>query len=81
METVIRDIIHKHGNIATPAAEIRAEDDLFGLGLSSFACVQLMIAVEERFDIEFPDALMNRATFQTMAAIEAHVRTLQAVSI
>jgi acyl carrier protein len=77
VDDILRDIISRHCNIAMPAAQIRDEDDLFDLGLSSFACVQLMIAVEECFGIEFPDALMHRSTFQSMAALGHHIQQLQ----
>ena len=52
------------------------EDDLFDKGLCSFGSVQLMLALEERFNIEFPDHLLNRTSFATIRAIRGTVATL-----
>src|SRR5690606_41883690 len=49
--------------------------DLYAAGLSSFASVQLMLGLEEAFDIEFPDHMLNRKSFASIAAIEATVNT------
>jgi acyl carrier protein len=35
-----------------------------------------MLAIEERFDVEFPDRMMQRGSFATIAAIRANVRHL-----
>jgi acyl carrier protein len=38
--------------------------------------VQLMLGLEEAFDIEFPDSLLNRKSFASIAAIEKTVATI-----
>ena len=38
--------------------------DLYAAGLRSFASVQLMLALEEAFEVEFPESLLNRQSFQ-----------------
>ena len=50
--------------------------DLYAAGLSSFASVQIMLAIEETFDLEFPDNLLNRKSFQSIAAITRTVEGL-----
>jgi acyl carrier protein len=51
-------------------AETLANDaDLYAAGLSSHATVNLMLALEEAFDIEFPDRLLRRQTFSSIDAI------------
>ncbi len=52
------------------------DDDLFDKGLCSFGSVQLMLALEERFNIEFPDHLLNRKSFATIRAIRSTVTTI-----
>ena len=52
------------------------DDDLFDKGLCSFGSVQLMLALEERFNIEFPDHLLNRTSFATIRAIRSTVTTI-----
>jgi acyl carrier protein len=43
--------------------------DLYTAGLSSHATVNLMLALEEAFDIEFPDRLLRRRTFSSVEAM------------
>ncbi|WP_375455223.1 acyl carrier protein [uncultured Methylobacterium sp.] len=52
------------------------DDDLFDKGLCSFGSVQLMLALEERFGVEFPDHLLNRQSFATIRAIRTTVASL-----
>jgi acyl carrier protein len=35
-----------------------------------------MLALEGEFDIEFPDQMLNRSVFSSVAAIEAAVRKI-----
>lgn len=58
------------------AARLSEDDDLFDKGLCSFGSVQLMLALEERYNIEFPDHLLNRQSFATIRAIRATVSSL-----
>ncbi len=43
--------------------------DLYAAGLSSHATVNLMLALEESFDVELPDRLLRRRTFSSVDAI------------
>lgn len=76
MVAQIRELIGNHKILPVPVATIRDEDDLYELGMSSFASVQLMLALEEAFDIEFPESMLNRKTFATIAAIDRSVSEL-----
>jgi acyl carrier protein len=50
--------------------EALADDaDLYAAGLSSHATVNLMLALEEAFDVELPDRLLRRRTFSSIQAI------------
>jgi acyl carrier protein len=73
MNETIREILAKVGGLPVPAAELTADADLYAAGLSSFASVQVMLGIEEAFDIEFPDNLLNRKSFASIAAIETTV--------
>ena len=52
------------------------DDSLFDRGLDSFGSVQLMLALEERFGIEFPDEFLTRKSFASIAAIRETVATV-----
>lgn len=76
MAAQIRELIGNHKILPVPVANVSDEDDLYELGMSSFASVQLMLALEEAFDIEFPESMLNRKTFATIAAIDRSVSEL-----
>ena len=73
MNQTIRDLLAKFGALPVAVGEIADDADLYAAGLSSFASVQLMLGIEESFDIEFPDNLLNRKSFASIAAIEKTV--------
>lgn len=73
MIETIRMILGKVGGLGAAPADIATDADLYALGLTSFASVQLMLAIEEAFDIEFPDHLLNRKSFASIDAIERTV--------
>ncbi|XOK10980.1 acyl carrier protein [Agrobacterium tumefaciens] len=76
MNATIREILAKFGQLPIPVDTIADEADLYAAGLSSFASVQLMLGIEEAFDIEFPDNLLNRKSFASIKAIEDTVKLI-----
>lgn len=75
----VREILARHGRLSVPIDQLEDASDLHSAGLTSLATVGLMLALEECFDIEFPDALLTKATFCTLESLEAAVSTLQGV--
>lgn len=69
VDGVIRATLAAHGKLAVDADDLRDDDDLYQRGLSSHASVNLMLALEDAFDVEFPDSLLRRDTFRSIAAI------------
>jgi len=69
--TEIRTILRAHGRLAADVATLREEDDLYLAGLTSHASVNLMLALEEHFEIEFPERMLRRGAFSSIAAIRA----------
>lgn len=68
----IRAILERLGEI--PSAGALADDaDLHAAGLSSYGTVELMVALESEFGVEFPDGLLTRATFGSVASLAAAV--------
>ena len=65
----VRDIVAAHGRLAVDVATLSDDDDLYRAGLTSHASVNLMLALESVFDIEFPDEMLKRSTFETIASI------------
>ncbi|MBP1852037.1 acyl carrier protein [Rhizobium halophytocola] len=77
MNDTIRALLAKLGGLPVSVDTLNDDSDLYAAGLSSFASVQLMLGIEEAFDIEFPDHLLNRKSFASIGAIE---RTVQAIT-
>jgi len=65
----LRQIVRNEGKVTIPAALIGRDDDLYKLGVSSLATVNVMLAIEARFDIEIPDEALTRETFRTIGAL------------
>ncbi len=74
----IRDVIAQHGRLAVDIATLSDTDDLYRAGLTSHASVNLMLALEDAFDIEFPERLLRRQTFESVAAIRNAINELHA---
>ncbi|MCB1506049.1 MAG: acyl carrier protein [Hyphomicrobiaceae bacterium] len=65
------------GEAETVSVDALADDsDLYDAGLTSFATVQLMLALEDTFNIEFPESLLNRRTFSSIGTITSRVQEL-----
>lgn len=73
MNETIRELLGRLGGLPVAVTELADDADLYAAGLSSFASVQLMLGIEESFDIEFPDNLLNRKSFASISAIEQTV--------
>jgi acyl carrier protein len=71
MNDTIRKLIDEHGRLSVPASSIADQQDLYETGLTSFAAVQLMLGLEDSFDIEFPERMLNRRSFASIASIAA----------
>jgi len=44
-------------------------EDLYSAGMTSHASVNLMLALENEFDVEFPDRMLRRSVFENVASI------------
>jgi acyl carrier protein len=72
----VREILTQHGRLSIDVSGIDEESDLYGYGLTSLATVGIMLALEDRFDIEFPESMLSRKTFKSVAAITQAVVNL-----
>ncbi len=80
MTEEIRAILKEHGRLSTDAATLAEESDLYAAGMTSHASVNVMLALEAAFDIEFPDRMLKRSVFESIAAIREAVAELKAGS-
>ena len=68
MEQQIRSIISEHGRLSVDVSQLDDEASLYQAGLTSHASVNLMLALEDHFAIEFPERMLRRRTFETIPA-------------
>lgn len=80
MEDQIRDVLHEHGRMPIEVSELSEEADLYQAGLTSHASVNVMLALEDAFDVEFPDAMLRKSTFESVAAIKQALTQLGATA-
>ena len=78
IESKIRIILGNHGRLAKDAGGLAATDDLYQAGMSSHASVNVMLALEGEFDVEFPDHLLKRSVFESIASIRTALDELTA---
>ena len=78
LDARIRTVLHDHGRLNQDAQAITPEADLYQAGLTSHASVNVMLALEGQFDIEFPDQMLNRSVFSSVQAIRAALQELGA---
>jgi acyl carrier protein len=72
----IRQVIEEHAHLAVAVAGLADEADLYAAGMTSHASVNLMLALEEAFEIEFPERMLRRRAFENIAAIRSAVLEL-----
>jgi acyl carrier protein len=72
----IRRVVAEFAGIGAAADEITDTTDLYAAGMTSHASVNLMLALESEFDVEFPDRMLRRAVFESVAAIRDAIEEL-----
>lgn len=77
MNDKIRQAIAEHARISVEISRISDDADLYEAGMTSQASVNVMLALEDAFDVEFPDRMLTRSVFQTIEAIQAALTELE----
>jgi acyl carrier protein len=77
MGTEIRQLIAQHARLAVAVDTLADDASLYEAGMTSHATVNLMLALEGSFDVEFPDSMLRRSVFESVAAIEAALIEIQ----
>jgi acyl carrier protein len=74
----IRAVVKQHAKLSVPAESLAEDADLYRAGMTSHAGVNVMLALESAFDIEFPDRMLKRSVFESMVAIQRAIEELKA---
>jgi len=73
-------VVGEHGRLATDVADLSDDDDLFRAGMTSHASVAVMLALEETFNVEFPEHMLRTRTFESIASIQRALTELLATA-
>ena len=76
IDAKIRRILKDHGRLNQDSEALAPEADLYQAGMTSHASVNVMLALEGEFDVEFPDHMLKRNVFDSIASIQAAVHEL-----
>jgi acyl carrier protein len=76
LDSEIRGVLRAHGRLNADPGQLAPGADLYQLGLTSHASVNVMLALEGTFDIEFPDHMLKRSVFSSIDAIRQAVSEL-----
>ena len=77
MTETIRRIVADEGRLAVDISTLADDANLYDAGLTSHASVNLMLALEDTFDIEFPDEMLKRSVFESVASISSALAQLE----
>jgi acyl carrier protein len=77
----VREVIAGHARLAVDVSTLADTDDLYRAGMTSHASVNLMLALEDEFDVTFTDELLRRETFASVAAISEALAELVASNV
>ncbi len=69
MDDEIRQVLAEQGKLAVEVSTIGDDDDLYRAGLTSHASINLMLGLEDAFDVEFPQHMLRKKTFETISSI------------
>jgi acyl carrier protein len=72
----IRRILKEHARLGKEALLLADTADLYQSGMTSHASVNVMLALEGEFEVEFPDQMLTRNVFNSIASIRAALEEL-----
>lgn len=73
----VREILYSHERLTVSVENLQNDSDLHQANLTSLATVGLMLALEDEFDLEFPDAVLSKKTFGSIDTIAETIEDFQ----
>jgi acyl carrier protein len=80
MDTTVRDTIRQvlQDQNLDGVDELHDDEDLFDAGMSSLTAVRVVLMLEERFDLLFPEESLTRERLGSITAIATLIETIGA---
>jgi acyl carrier protein len=76
MDSEIRAILREHVRLSVDVDTLDPDSDLYRAGMTSHASVNLMLALEDKYGVEFPERMLRRRTFETISNIRSAIQEL-----
>jgi acyl carrier protein len=76
VEDDIRSVLADHARLDVDITSLSAGDDLYRNGLTSHGSVNIMLALEDKFNVEFPAEMLRKSTFESIRAIQEAITEL-----
>ncbi len=73
----IRSLLAEHARLLVDVKDLHEDSDLYQAGLTSLSTVNLMLALEEHFDVEFLDRMLGRKTFGSLRTLNEAIAELR----
>ena len=77
MTEKIRKSLKDHARLNQDAGTLAENADLYLAGMTSHASVNVMLALEGEFELEFPDHMLKRSVFESISAIRTALEELK----
>ena len=72
----IRELIDQHARLSANINGLSDDADLYSAGLTSLTTVNLMLALEDHFNVEFTDKMLGRKTFGSVRLLSEAIQEL-----
>lgn len=72
----IQKVLADHAGLGTDVKSLGPDEDLYEAGMTSRTTVSIMLALEDAFEIEFPDSMLRRDVFESISSIAEVVETI-----
>lgn len=77
LRSEVRDVLRVHARIPNGIDSLADDANLFEAGMSSHASVTVMLALEDAFDVEFPDCMLKRSVLESVTTIALAIGELE----
>lgn len=74
--TAFLGILRNYLRLVGDGDTLTMESNLYDLGLDSMAAVNLLLELEETYQVIFPEALLTESTFETPLALQSAIVSL-----
>jgi acyl carrier protein len=81
MKDQIRQVIKEHGQLSVDVDTLGDDSDLYQAGMTSHASVNVMIALEDTFDVEFLDSMLKRSVFESVSSIAIALEEVKGAAV